>query len=262
MEFELSATLSMVGLFGGMLLSAEIGRRIGSARIARHPEGLSKGIDAAEAAVFGLLGLLIAFTFSGASSRFDDRRHLISAEVNAVDTAYMRIDLLPTDTQPQMRGLFRRYLETRLVVYRDVDDKGATTARLDETAALQREIWRQALAACHRADADPHAALLLLPALNALIDITATRTMATRAHPPLAIYLMLAGLCVLAALLVGYDTSLNSDRSWLHTVVFTATLSLTVYVIVDIEFPRQGLIRVNAADQAFSDLRARMQSRP
>jgi hypothetical protein len=101
--------------------------------------------------------------------------------------------------------------------------------------------------------------MLLLPALNEMIDITTTTLMATQNHPPLVVFLLLCGLSLVGALLVGYGTSTNQVRNWFHTVVFAAFLSLTVYVIVDIEFPRLGLIRVDAADQVLRDLRKSMQ---
>ena len=63
--------------------------------LARDPEGLAKGTGAAEGAVFGLLGLILAFSFSGAATRFEQRRHLITEEANAIGTAYLRLDLLP-----------------------------------------------------------------------------------------------------------------------------------------------------------------------
>jgi len=100
--------------------------------------------------------------------------------------------------------------------------------------------------------------MLLVPALNEMIDITTTREMATRNHPPLAVFLLLCGASLVGALLVGYGTSPNKDRSWFHTVVFAAVLSLTVYVILDLEFPRLGLIRVDAADQVLIELRESM----
>jgi len=78
-DLALIASLSAACLFFGILILSEVGRRIGLARLARDSEGLTKGAGAAEAAVFGLLGLLIAFTFAGAASRFEDRRHLIVA---------------------------------------------------------------------------------------------------------------------------------------------------------------------------------------
>jgi hypothetical protein len=65
------------GLFVGMILLLELGRRLGRRRQGKQEEGARAGLGAVEGAVFALLGLLIAFTFSGAASRFDTRRQLI-----------------------------------------------------------------------------------------------------------------------------------------------------------------------------------------
>ena len=258
MNLGLEAGLATTGLFVGMLVCTEIGRRIGIARIARDPEGPTKGVATAEGAMLALLGLLIAFTFSGAASRFEDRRHLIAAETNAIGTAYLRIELLPADSQPAIRDLFRRYTDVRSITYQNVADEGATMAKLAEGGALQREIWTKALIAARRAEASPQAAMLLLPAVNEMIDITETREVATRIHPPAIIFVLLSGLSLVSALMVGYGTA-SSSRSWFHAAIFAAVLSVTVYVIVDLEFPRRGLIRVDAADESLVELRRSMQ---
>jgi hypothetical protein len=246
------------GFLLAMLVVSELGRRFGVAQIARDPEGLSKGIGAAEAAVFGLLGLLLAFTFSGAASRFEDRRHLITAEANAIGTAYLRLDLISPDAQPAMKDLFRQYLDGRLETYRNALDQSATRASLAEDAALQGQIWKRAVAESMKPGLPTQSAMLLLPALNEMIDITTTRVMATHNHPPPVVFLMLAGLALVGALLVGYGTSVNKQRTWLHTLAFAAIISSTTYVIIDLEFPRLGLIRIDEADQILVDLRESM----
>ena len=141
------AMLLTTALFVGMLITFEAGRRIGVARLKRDPEGLTKGAGAAEGAVFALLGLLLAFTFSGAASRFEARRFYIDTEANAIGTAYLRIDLLPEEAQPPLRELFRRYTDNRATVYQG-SDFDAMKTKLAEGAALQMEIWKQAVAAC------------------------------------------------------------------------------------------------------------------
>ena len=258
MELTLVAMLSAAVLFVAMLVCYEIGRRIGVARLASDPDGLAHGIGAVDGAVFALLGLLIAFTFSGAASRFEARRDLITREANAIGTAYLRVDLLPTDAQPEIRDLFRKYVDLRAVVYSDVADRATTEAKLAETAAMQDAIWTKALAAGRRPDAIAPATMLVLPALNEMIDITTTRQAATQNHPPLIIFLLLAGLSLVGSLLVGYGMSENKRQSWLHTVAFSIVLSLAVYVIIDLEFPRVGLIRVDAADWVLVELRKSM----
>ena len=254
-KFVLMTAFGVVGLLLAMLLVAEIGRRLGRREAARDAGGLAKGTGPAEAAVFALLGLMLAFTFSGAASRFEARRHLITEETNAIGTAYLRVDLLPEDARPEIQALFHRYLDVRESTYRNAEDMAATAARLAEGTALQRKIWTKCVAASLRPGAPPQAAIVLLPALNAMIDITATRVMASRNHPPLIAYCLLAGLALVGSLFVGYGTSVNERRNWLHNLLFTAILALTIYVIVDLEFPRFGLIRIDTADQAFDELR-------
>jgi hypothetical protein len=92
-----------------------------------------------------------------------------------------------------------------------------------------------------------------------MIDITETREMATRNHPPVVVFMLLACLSLVCSLLVGYATSQNTERSWLHTLTFAAIISLTIYVIVDLEFPRVGLIQVDSADEVILDVREGMQ---
>ena len=129
-----------------------------------------------DGAVFALLGLLIAFTFSGATSRFDERRNLIVEETNDVGTAYLRLDLLPASTQPALRELFREYLDARLDTYQKMPDLNAAKAAFDRSIELQEDIWRHAVAAAAMPEVPVAANTLLLPALNQMFDITNTRT--------------------------------------------------------------------------------------
>jgi hypothetical protein len=204
--------------------------------------------------VFGLLGLLLAFSFSGAASRFEARRHLVAEEANAIGTAYLRIDVLPSDAQPELRQLFRRYLNARVQAYADVSDLAATQSKLAEGEALQGQIWAAAAVACRRPDTAPSAPVVLLPALNEMIDITTTRFVASLNHPPSIIFILLGALSLVSAALVGYDTSSTRRRSWFHMVILSAAMSVTFYVILDLEHPRLGLIRVDSADQVLLDV--------
>lgn len=259
MILALIALLSIVGFFGLIVAASEAGRRVGRARLAADTGELAKGSGSAEAAVFGLFGLLVAFTFSGAASRFEDRRELITTEANAIGTAYLRLDLLPSDAQPALRDLFRKYVDNRYSVYHEAGDSVATQAALAETAKLQTAIWDMTFGALQRQGLPTPATTLSLSSLNEMIDITTTRHMATRNHPPLVVFTMLAVFSLICSALVGYAISQNPARSWLHTLTFAAVVSLTVYVIVDLEFPRVGLVRVDSADVVLAELRESMQ---
>jgi hypothetical protein len=257
MDRMFTVAIFALGLLFGMLILLEIGRRIGVRRMAQDAEGARAGVGAVEGAVFGLMGLLIAFTFSGAASRFDTRRQLIVEETNDIGTAYLRIDLLPTSAQPAIRESFRRYVDTRLEVYRKLPDIKAAKEELARATALQGEIWSQAVTAC-RAEGNQAATMLLLPALNQMIDITTIRTMAAEMHPPIIIFVMLAALALASSLLAGYGMAGGKTRSWIHMIGFAAIMAITAYVILDIEYPRLGLVRVDAFDQALVELRQSM----
>jgi hypothetical protein len=155
-----------------------------------------------------------------------------------------------------LRDLFRRYLDLRIATYADFADRAASEAKLAEGTALQAVIWREAVEGVRHADAAPGAPQLLLPALNEMFDITTTRSAATRNHPPLAIYLMLSLMCLAGGVMSGYGTGPLRRRSALHVLAFAGLTSLAVAVIVDLEFPRRGLIRVDGADRLLLDLRA------
>jgi hypothetical protein len=256
MELETGSILFALGLFGGMLLMLELGRRLGLHQRAKVTEGGGAGIGAVEAAVFALLGLLIAFTFQGAASRFDQRRSLILQEANCIGTAWLRIDLLPAGSQPAMRSLFRQYLDSRLETYHKVPDWEAVDAELARTARLQVEIWQAAIAA--EKDSGQKIVTGLLPVLNDMFDIVTTRTTAAQSHPPFILFAMLGFLALAAALFAGHGMSTSKTRSWIHILGFAAVLTITVYVIMDMEYPRVGMIRVDNFDEVLMDLRATM----
>jgi hypothetical protein len=170
MSLTLEAAIAATTLFLGMMLLFEVGRRFGARRTLRDPNAKVDG-GPAEAAVFAILGLLLAFTFSGAASRFEARRHLITQETNAIGTAYLRIDLLSVDDQAPLRALFIQYLDNRLATYSAPNDAKATQAKLQDAQVLQGKIWSLAVVASQKEPAG-HAARLLLPAINDMIDIT------------------------------------------------------------------------------------------
>jgi len=246
-----------IALFAGILGCLEIGRRLGRMRRAADPESVRVGAGAVEGAVFGLMGLLIAFTFSGALQRWDARRALAVEEANDIGTAWLRIDLLRSETQPALRDLFRRYVDSRLAMLRVLPDVAAARAELARSDALQREIWSYSAAACSVPEGE-RARILLLPALNAMIDVTSTRTMGMLMHPPMVVYALLLALLLASSLIAGFGMSAAPVRNWVHMLCFAAAMSVSVYVIIDLEYPRAGLFRIDEIDQVLIDLRASM----
>ena len=245
-------------LFLIMLLVLETGRRIGKRYYSMEESEHHRGNRIlVESAIYGLLGLLIAFTVSGAANRFDARRTLTVQEANTIGTAYLRLDLLPAAAQPELRRKFRRYAEARLAVFRLLPDFEASNAEAVRANELQRSIWNEVIAALP--GVPQSATLMLLPALNEMFDITSSRAIAAQAHTPLVILCALAVLALFCCLLAGYGLAgENPLGSALRMIGFALIVTLTIFVILDLDYPRVGLIRLDYADQALIDVLAGM----
>ena len=257
MEPPVPPVLFSIVLLFGMLILLETGRRLGVRRRPNESEGERGSLGTVEGAVFALFGLLMAFTFSGAASRFNEKRMLIAEEANNIETAYLRLDLVP-QAKSELQELFRRYVDSRLEIYRRLPNMTAARLEIANSKKLQEEIWTESVVATRANGAHPAAAWVLLPALNNMIDITTTRTMALQQHPPRIIYALLFALGLVCSLLAGYRMSTGRHRSWLHILGFTLITVTVVYVMLDAEYPRAGLIRLEAADQALVEVRALM----
>ena len=242
--------------FLSILAGLEFGRRVGVARLAEDPEGAHKGTGAVDAAIYGLLGLLLAFTFSGAANRFEERRQLIRAEANAIGTAYLRLDLLAPETQGAIKEQFRQYLDARLSAYQKLPDLAAARGELERSIQIQRVIWRDVVAALALPNAP--AEMVILPPINEMFDLANTRVVAKQSRPPVVIFLMLGVTAVLAAVLAGYGMADRRSRRVLHPLVFAVVMATAIYVILDLEYPRLGLITIDAADQILIDVRNSM----
>jgi hypothetical protein len=259
MQVLISAPLYVGAWLVAMLLAMEVGRRLGRRRLARHPSSGAAGTGAIEGAVFALAGLLIAFTFSGGASRLDSRRALIAEEANEIGTAYLRIDMLPPASQPELRQLFRDYLDARLDVYKKLPDLEAAKAKLRESEEIQGKIWTSVLESSQEPGGHPDAAKLMIPAINSMFDITTTRTMAAYTHPPPVLYVLLFLVTLGAAILAGYGMAGNEVRDWVHIVAFSLLMSICLFVILDMEYPRAGFISLTSYDEVLIQLRQKMQ---
>jgi len=204
--------LASIGLFVGLLACLEIGYRIGRYNSCKYSAAAHEGIGVIEAAVFALLGLLLGFSFAGGTSRLETNRQLVIQEANAIGTAYLRLDELPANEQPEMRRLFRDYLDARLGVYENLTDRNAVEQALARAAGLQQQIWSRAVIAS-RSDPSQNSARLLLPALNEMIDISTTRTLAMHTQLPALILKLLTGVALVSGLLAGYAMAKRRSRS-------------------------------------------------
>jgi hypothetical protein len=230
-------------LLGLLLLALEAGFRAGCRGTADRDARASGQVGAIQGAMLGLLGLLLAFSFGAAAARFIDRQRLIVQEANAIGTAYLRADLLDESHRSELRAALKQYTEHRIEVSSRLRT-GLTPTALEEVKRLHARIWS---AASGGVAARPAAMLAVLPPVNEVIDLHATRMAAGRMHLPSLVIGLLIGCSVLAIGVIGYGCGLGGGRRAPLTVSLAILIGIALWVTIDLDHPRAGLIQLSDA---------------
>ena len=244
-------------LLVAIVLSLETGRWLRQREIRTRARVEPARFGIVDGAVFGLMGLILAFSFAAAGNRFDLRRQYIVEETNAIGTAWLRLDVLDDAARESLRGKFRRYLDARIEGYGALPDSLPALRAWARADSLQQAIWSEAVSAT-RVAPTPGAPVLLLPSLNEMFDITTTRRAAIMAHLPRQVFELLVILVLACGVVAGYGITGAGPRSWLHILGFSLVIVITLHVIMDYEYPRLGRITVRDHDQLMVNLRASM----
>ncbi len=192
------------------------------------------------AATLTLLGLIIGFTFSMATGRYDQRKNYEEAEANAIGTEYVRAGLLPAGNAEKVRGLLKSYLDQRVLFYksRDAEELQQVNAR---TATLQSELWNAVKAP---AESEQTAvAALTLSGMNDVLNSQGYTQAAWWNRIPIAAWGLMWAIAIFCNLMIGYYLR-PTDRRWMRAVVMPLVVSVSFMLIADIDSPRGGLIRV------------------
>lgn len=188
-------------------------------------------------ATLTLLGLIIGFSFSMVISRYDLRKFYEEAEANAIGTEYVRADLLPGDGN-RIRELLREYLSQRILFYETWD-----ASRLKEidgrTAQLQSEMWSTVQRGVAK-DPNPVAALIV-SGMNDVLNSQGYTQAAWWNRLPLGAWELMAAIAIFCNVLVGYASNRSGALLFL---VLPLALSISFFLISDIDSPRAGRIRV------------------
>ena len=230
--------------FALMLTAIEVGFRLGRKFEARAPESIQAQIFTVEAAILGILALLLGFTMSMAVSRFEIRKQLVLEEADAIGTSALRAQLIPAPAGPEISSLLRQYVNVRVQYGAAGNDLDRIQELNKETERLQTIIWTRTVAYAQQ-DPNPVRAGLLLQSLNGAIDVGEARWMAFQNRVPESVIYVNAAVSLLSALLVGYSFGVNGRRNIFSMFVLAVSITLVLAVIVDLDRPRSGYIHVS-----------------
>lgn len=229
-----------------------IGHRVRAFQVRRNPAFGTSDLATINGMLLGLLGLLLAFTFSMSNSRYDTRRALIIEEANNIGTVVLRADVYPDSMRTILRQSLREYVEARIAFYQVGMNMQQVYRNYFRADSVGQAIWRT-VANYARVDNITTRTSEMIPALNAMIDITTTRRAAGEATIPDSIMYFLFSLCLGSAFLLGYDH--KGPMNWVIVLGFAVMLSSVVFTIIDMDRPRSGLINLDVPNQRIVDLR-------
>jgi hypothetical protein len=203
---------------------------------ASHKEEVRSANDGVT--LLGFIYLLLSFTFSMSLSRYDARRTVIYEESNCIGTAILRADLYPDSFRTVLRKNFKDYVESRISYYESRKTGTEEIRRtLAQSDAISGRIWGIAV---HVSKEQPNIMRdgQMLPALNMMIDIANSRDAIRMGRVPDAIIYLLFISIFAGTFIIGYD-----EKSWVVLLLFTVMTVMTIYTILDLDRPKQGLIR-------------------
>ena len=228
-----------------------LGHTIRIQAIKKNPDQ-ARDLGAINGTLLGLLGLLLAFTFSMSNSRFDTRRSLVVEEANVIGTVILRTDIYPDSIRQLLRANLKDYVEARIAYYQVGMDFEKMVTYHRKGDDIGKKVWSIAATYAKTDDITTRTSQLI-PALNDMIDITTTRKAAGEATIPDSIMYFLFILCFCSAFLLGYEFRDKID--WVIVLGFAIILSATVFNIIDLDRPRSGLISLDTPNQKIVELR-------
>jgi len=203
-------------------------------------DGMRHDLDVVVAATLTLLGLIIGFSFSMATDRYDQRKSCEEAEANAIGTEYLRADLLPAADAARVRALLVEYLDQRVLFYGTRDENKLRRIN-DATAQLQADLWSAV-----RAPAVPQTTPVIALAVAGMNDVLNSQGYTQAAfwnRIPTAAWILMLVIAICANLMFGYGAR-RARAGVIHVLILPLVLSIAFFLVADIDSPRRGVIRV------------------
>ena len=226
-----------------LCVALEFGFRAGRRAASEEPSVFTSQVGAIQGALLGLLGLLLAFSFAAAGTRFLERQELIVQEANAIGTATLRAGLLPEPYRSDLRSALQRYTAARLSASAQLAH-GLDPTLVAEMEQIQGEFWRAALAGV---TARPEAMLSVLNPVNEVIDLHSTRLFAGLKHVPLLVMVLLVACSVLSVGVIGFGCGQGRKRRLALSGSLALLIGAALWITIDLDHPRQGWIQLSDA---------------
>ena len=251
--YKTPAWIIVILLFISMLAIHWVGYRFRIIETKNNKSLTNEVIGSIVASLLGLLALLLSFTFNMASTRYDSRRLVILEEANTIRTVILRVDMYPDSIKNLIKPDLKDYLESRIYYYTSVVDTFDIDKANRETAKIHNKIWEKVIHDSKN-EANFVRSQQMIPALNDMINIVSKRDAVKNATVPNPVYWLLFVIILFASFTIGYS-NIGKQKNHFLAIIFSITIMLTVYLILNLDRPRRGITNVNSTEQKIVDLR-------
>jgi len=223
----------------------EIGFRAGRFIQGRTGSEVKTLTGSIQGSILGLLALLLGFTFSMSMQRYDNRSMALIDEANTIGTAILRVELLPQEYKKQANELFKEYVDLRVAIGQlDLTKRAQRNDYNNKIANLQRQLWSLAIAATN-VDPRPVTTGAFVKSLNDVIDSQGKRNALLQMHVPEVVLILLFIVFISSGGIMGYSAGLSGKRMIVPIVLVSLLITLIVFIIIDLDRPKRGLIQVD-----------------
>ncbi|WP_299708041.1 DUF4239 domain-containing protein [uncultured Pontibacter sp.] len=245
--YDLDSIVIVSILFALILVANEVGYRLGHYYQSKTDSDVKTQTNTIQAGMLGLLALILGFTFNMAVQRYNNRSEAVIIEANTIGTALLRTNLLPAPYDSLTYAQLQQYIVLRLQVDNTMEALVTKQEELNKaTKKLHTEIWVNAVKAA-RIDSRSVTTGYFISALNNMIDAYGKRNALLALHVPEVILFLLFIIFIMTGALMGYAAGLGKKRSTLPALVMTFLICLVVFIVIDLDRPVRGTIKVNQA---------------
>ena len=223
-----------------LVAASEAGRQLGVRAAGRGGDDVST----LEAAILGLLALMIGFTFAMALTRFDARREAVVNEANAIGTTALRARLLPAPHNVEINKLLQEYVRTRLDITQRIPLTAEFNAAIARWNEIQEALWQQAKIVAAK-DNGIVPTGLFIQTLNEMIDNQGKRLDAFHNRVPNIVLLALYGVAIVASAFAGYANGLEARRVRLPIYLMALLVAAVILLIQDLDRPSTGFVKTS-----------------
>ncbi len=245
--YGLSSVFIAVSLFATIIFCNEVGFRAGRYIQSRTDSEVKALTGSIQGSILGLLALLLGFTFSMSMQRYDNRSMALIDEANSIGTAVLRLELLPNEFKQPVRELFYDYLELRVAIGQvDLTKYQQRSDYNNKITNIQAELWALAVEATN---VDPRAVTTgaFVKSLNDVIDSQGKRNALLQMHVPEVVLMLLFVVFISSGGMMGYSAGLSGQRIIAPVVLVSLLITLIVFIIIDLDRPKRGMIQINQA---------------